>query len=108
MPDKIVELETLRDALTDELTKVKSELYIRKKARHPRTTQNRLILEEGEFFWAIGYRNHVYHNGEWSIHFTNDEKRAIRMAHIEKCRDEAHGQVRVWKLLFAEVSEDVK
>lgn len=97
--DNLEHLKARRAVLEDELRQVKDAISIREQKFHPMTTQNRLIVIEGEPFWAIGYRNSfAYAERHWSVVFTNEERRAKRR--LASCEYRNDGINHLFELTF--------
>ena len=89
-------LEKRLSQLELDMKEVRTLLRIKKLASAPHTTQNRVILREGEPFWAFAYRNDNYGVGEWSVRFTIRHQNAELANRVEVERDE--GETKIWEL----------
>lgn len=98
-----MDLQIRKKQLEDELATINRRLRLERVAKRPILTYNRMVLKEDTLFWAVGYRNDIYGQGEWAVRFTPGKRRAEEELEAIALRQEEqlNPKGKIWELRLA-------
>lgn len=93
-----MKLTEIKKELESELAKVNRQLRIDRIATKG-ITPNFLRWTEGNPFFAVGYRNDIYADGDWIVRFTPSKARAEEEAEAHMIRGGSNNpQTKIWQV----------